>query len=366
MKNIPQMEPWFDEAETRAVTAYMQSGGWITEFKKTEEFEKVIAAFTGASYCVMTTNGTISLSLALLALGLKSGDEVLVPNMTMIATPNAAILVGVRPVLVDVEPQTLCIDLAKAKEAITPKTKALMYVAFNGRSGDMQKVLAFCKQHNIFLIEDSAQALGSFWGGRHLGAFGEIGSFSFSVPKIITTGQGGALITAREDLAQKLRRLKDFGRTAGGTDIHEEWGWNFKFTDVQAVIGLEQMKKLPWRVKRKREIWQRYADGLSGIKQIELLPTNLTDTTPWFIDIFVDDPDALAAHLKEKGIGTRRVYPAIHTQKIYADAYHGKSFPVSERSASRGLWLPSSSKLYDSEIDYVANAIKMYYDKERS
>lgn len=361
MKQIPQMEPWFDEAETQAVTAYMQSGGWIMEFKKTAELEREIASFTNAPHCVMTTNGTISLTLALMALGVKAGDEVIVPDLTMIASPNAVVLAGATPVLVDIEPRTLCVDLAKAKEAITPRTKALMYVAFNGRSGNMEEIVAFCKQHNLFLVEDAAQALGSYWHGTHLGIFGEIGSFSLSVPKIITTGQGGALVTAREDLAQNLRRLKDFGRTAGGIDIHEDWGWNFKFTDLQAVVGLEQMKKLPWRINRKKEIWRRYADGLADIKQIALLPTNLNDTTPWFIDIFVDDPNALHAYVKEKGIGTRRVYPAIHTQKIYADAYAGKSFPISEHYAARGLWLPSSSNLSDDEIDYIVNAIKMYY-----
>lgn len=361
MKNIPQMEPWFDEAETQAVTAYMQSGGWIMEFKKTAEFEREIASFTNASHCVMTTNGTISLTLALLALGVKAGDEVLVPDLTMIASPNAVALTGATPVLMDIESRTLCIDLTKAKEAITPRTKALMYVAFNGRSGNMEEVGAFCKKHNLFLVEDAAQALGSHWQGKHIGTFGEVGSFSFSVPKIITTGQGGALVTAREDLAQKLRRLKDFGRIEGGVDIHEEWGWNFKFTDIQAVIGIEQMKKLPWRITRKKQMWQRYVEGFAAVRQIELLLTNLNNTTPWFIDIFVDDPDRLAAYLKERGIGTRRIYPAIHMQKIYADAYAGKSFPISERYAARGLWLPSSSKLSDEEIDYIVNAIKMYY-----
>lgn len=361
MKQIPQMEPWFDEAETQAVTTYMQSGGWIMEFKKTAELEKVIADFTGASHCIMMPNGTISLTLALIALGIKTGDEVLVPDLTMIASPNAVVLAGAVPILMDIEPRTLCVNLDKAKEAITPRTKALMYVAFNGRSGDMAEAVNFCRVNNLFLIEDAAQAFGSYFGGKHLGTFGDAGSFSFSVPKIITTGQGGALVTTREDIAQKLRRLKDFGRAQGGIDIHEDWGWNFKFTDLQAIVGLEQMKKLPWRIARKKEIWRRYTDGLKDITQIELLPTNLNNTAPWFIDIFVDDADALQAYLKEKGVGTRRIYPAIHTQKIYADAYQGRSFPISEHYAVRGLWLPSSSKLSNEEIDYVVNAIKMYY-----
>lgn len=361
-KSIPQMEPWFDEAEANAVAEYMRSGGWVMEFKKTEEFERLLAEYTGARYCVMTTNGTISLTLAMLVLGFKPGDEVLVPNFTMIASPNSAKLVGIKPVLIDIEPSTLCMDLHAAERAITPRTRALMYVAFNGRSGDMTRVQEFCHSHNLFLIEDAAQALGSFYNSKHLGTFGEIGSFSFSVPKIITTGQGGALVTDDETLAKKLRQLKDFGRSRGGTDIHNEWGWNFKFTDIQAVIGIEQMKKLPRRVERKRAIYRKYAQGLGGMGGVEIVPTNLENTAPWFIDIFVDDPDALMAYLKERGIGSRRVYLAIHMQKIYAPEYRSAPFPVSERAAARGLWLPSSGQLSDGDIDRVVNAIKEYYN----
>jgi len=360
---IPQMEPWFGEEEAGAVSDYMRSGGWVMEFKKTTELETMIAKFVGAKHCVMTTNGTISLTLALLALGLEAGDEVFVPNITMIASPNAAKLVGINPVLVDIDPQTLCMDLEKAKEAITPRTKALMYVAFNGRSGDMQKVTDFCRAHNLFLLEDAAQALGSQWHGKHLGAFGEIGSFSFSVPKIITMGQGGALVTDSDEYTAKLRRLKDFGRTGGGGDIHDEWGWNFKFTDIQAVIGIEQMKKLPWRVERKKEIWKKYEELLKDVPGVEMIPTNLENTSPWFIEVFVDDPDALSTYLKEQEIGSRKIYPAIHLQKIYRDVYAGKSFPVTERMAARGLWIPSSSKLTDEDVAKVAEAIKTFYSK---
>ena len=355
------MEPWFDEAETRAVSEYMQGGGWIMEFKKTEEFERMIAEYVGVPYCVATTNGTISLTLALLALDLKAGDEVLMPDFTMIASPNSAMLVGIKPVLVDIDQETLCMDLEKAEKAITPRTKALMYVAFNGRSANMERVVDFCKKHKLYLVEDAAQALGSFSNGKHLGSFGEIGSFSFSVPKIITTGQGGALVMKDENLYMAVKRLKDFGRDRGSVDIHDWWGWNFKFTDIQAVIGIEQMKKLPWRVKRKKEIWQRYVNDLKDVKQIEFVATNLKDTSPWFIDIFVDNPDALSAFLKKRGIGTRRVYPAIHTQKIYEEQYMGKNFSYSERSASRGLWLPSSSKLTDGDVDIVVKIVQKYY-----
>lgn len=358
---ISQMEPWFDNAEAHAVYKYVKSGGWLTEYTKTQELEKMIADYTGVKYCIMTPNGTISLMIALMALGVGSGDEVIVPNLTMIATANAAAILGIKPVLVDVEPETLCLDLKKAERRLSKNTKAVIYVAFNGRSGDMEKIVKFCKSNNLFLIEDAAQALGSFYKGTHLGTFGDIGSFSFSVPKIITTGQGGALITNNGKLMNKIRKIKDFGRLSGGNDTHNDWGWNFKFTDLQAVVGIEQMKKLPWRARRKKEIFEGYRQGLKSVPQINFLKTDLNQTTPWFIDIFTKNPDRLALYLKECEIGTRKIYPMISSQKIYRQEYLTKEFPISKRFSSRGLWLPSSSKLTNEQVDFVVSRIKKYF-----
>ena len=361
-KFIVQMEPWFDKKEADAVYSYMKGGGWVTEFKKTQELEEEICRYTGAKYCVMTNNGTVSLTLALLALEVKPLSEVLVPNLTMIATPNSAVLIGIKPILVDVEKDTLCLDLEKAQRAITKKTKAVIYVSFNGRSGNMGKVTKFCQENHLLLIEDAAQALGSLWEGKHLGTFGQIGSFSFSVPKIITTGQGGALVTDDRELYKKIKRLKDFGRNQGGIDIHDLWGWNFKFTDLQAVIGLEQMKKLKTRVLRKKEIYKKYHQLLSGINEIQFIATDLENTTPWFVDIYVNDPDNLMEYLKKKRIGSRRIYPAISTQKIYKNEYKNQKFTNSEEITSKGLWLPSSSNLTDSDINRIAKTIRKYYN----
>jgi len=362
LKNpILQMEPWFDNAEASAVYKYMKSGGWLMEFTKTRELEKMITNYTGAKYCTMTVNGTISLIVALLALGLERDDQVLVPNMTMIATPNAVVLLGIKPILVDVKADTLCLDLTNAEEKLTKKTKAVIYVAMNGRSGDMDEVVRFCNKHGLYLLEDAAQALGSFYKGKHLGTFGDIGSFSFSVPKVITTGQGGALVTNKTGYIEKIRKIKDFGRISGGSDIHNDWGWNFKYTDLQAVIGIEQMKKLSKRLKRKKKIYERYMKGLENVRQVKFLKTNLVDTSPWFIDIFTQNPNSLSKFLKTKGIGTRRIYPPISSQKIYKPFDGSTGFPISEKFASRGLWLPSSSKLSDKDIDTVVWHIKNYF-----
>ena len=194
MEFINQYEPSFDNNEADGLYAYMQSGGWVTEFKKTREFEDMIARYTGATYCSVVSNGTVSMSIALIAGGIGVGDEVIVPNYTMVATPNSAELIGARAVYVDVEPQTLCMDFSKMEEAITNKTKAVIFVSINGRvSSQMHELVNSCKKRGLMLIEDAAQSLGSFYDGRHLGTYGDVGSFSFSAPKIITTGQGGLL-----------------------------------------------------------------------------------------------------------------------------------------------------------------------------
>lgn len=358
---INQMEPSFDQAEIKALTEYFKSKGWGGEYVQTEALENKLARFTGAKYCSMVSNGTVSLIISLQALDLQSGDEILVPDMTMIASPNAAMLLGIKPILVDVEPENLCLNLDLAQKLITKKTKSLMYVPFNGRSGNMKHVVDFCTRHGLFLIEDAAQALGSYWQGKHLGTFGDIGSFSFSVPKIITTGQGGALITQRQKLYNKIEKIKDFGRINSGVDIHDNWGWNFKFSDFLAVIGLSQMAKLKTRIKRKKEIYQRYYDNLHQLKSVRFLPTNLKETTPWFIDIYVDQPKSLWYYLTDQGIGTRPIYPAIHSQKIYRAEYKHTRFPVSTKAGQQGLWLPSSITLTNTQIDFISNAIKRYY-----
>src|SRR3989304_2035811 len=283
MHQIPQIEPWYDRKERQALSEYLKSGGWLTEFEKTKQLEKKIAAFSGSKYGLMTVNGTISLVLALLSLDLKPGDEVLVPNLTMIATPNSAVLLGLKPVLVDIEADTLCLDLKAAEKAVSSKTRGMLYVPFNGRSG----------------------------------------------------------------------------RIKGGIDIHPVLGWNFKFTDLQAVIGLCQMEKLEWRVSRKKEIYDRLRRGLASLPQVLMLSTDLSDTVPWFMDIYVSDPDKLALFLLSKNIATRRIYPAVSSQKIYKEK-QGK-YPVSEKFAKKGLWLPSSARLSNKEIDYIVKQIRNYY-----
>lgn len=361
IKKINQIEPCIGEDEKRAVIEYMDSGGWLTEFKKTREFENMIADYTGSKYAVVVSNGTVSLSIALMALGVKGKDEVIVPDYTMIASANSVILAGAKPVLVDIDGKNLCLSLDNLERVLTPNTKAIMLVTINGRYPEIERFVEFAKRHDLFLIEDAAQSLGARYKGKHLGTFGDVGSFSFSMPKIVTTGQGGCLITDSEELYRKILKIKDFGRTKSGVDYHETMGYNFKFTDLQAAIGIEQMKKIDERVKRKKEIYKLYRDSLKSIKGIEFIDTNLDDTPPWFMDIMVgaDKRDALAESLGKNGIGTRPFYPAIHTQPPYA--FIKGDFKNSETASLRGIWLPSSVTLNDGDIAYVCEAIKKFF-----
>lgn len=357
-KFIPQMEPWYGKEEIKAETDYLKSGGWIMEYKKTRELEQMIADYVGVKYCSILPNGTLTLWAALAVLGIGRGDEVIVPDYTMVATPNAVVLSGAKPVFVDIERETLCLDFELTSKAITRKTKAIILVTINGRYPKMKNFRRIAKEKNIYLIEDAAQSFGSKYKDRHLGTWGIMGSYSFSMPKIITFGQGGALVTDNKRLYQRLLQFRDFGRPSGGSDDYQILGFNLKFSDLQAVFGIEQMKKMQWRVKRKKVIYQLYSLKLKDIKEVKFIQTNLKNTAPWFIDILVPDPDALSRYLKENNIGSRRFYPTLHNLPFYKIA---GEFNNSIYASKHGLWLPSSSKLRDQEIAYICERINNFY-----
>jgi len=354
LDRIPQYEPSIGEEEVIHMTDYLRSGGWLTEHRKTAEFEAAIAAATGSLFCMATCNGTVTMAIALWARGIGPGDEVLVPGFTMIATPNAVRMVGATPILVDIEAETLCMDLNAARAKLTSRTRAVILVSLNGRAPVMKDWREFCDQHGLFFIEDAAQSLGSCYAGHQLGTFGDVGSFSFSPPKIVTTGQGGALVSNDPELYAKMKRIKDFGRSCGGIDVHEDLGFNFKYTDIQAVIGIEQMKRLGARVERKRAIYRHYFEKLNGLTNLEMLPLR-EGHTPWFVDIYVEDRDGLADHLKRMRIATRPVYPALADQPVYAGQ---GEIPVAQHYCARGLWLPSACQLTDAQIRRVCDSIR--------
>jgi perosamine synthetase len=350
MRFINQVEPYLTSRELKAVTKYMHSDGWLTEHKKTHEFEKMVAKFLGVKHAIIVTNGTVGLYLALLACGIGKGDSVIVPDYTMIATPNSVRWAGAEVVLCDIEANSMCLDLSRVR--LKRNTRALMYVSINGRSNSLDEIVEFCDKNNLMLIEDACQAFASKWKGKYLGTFGKAGVFSFTPHKIITTGQGGAVVTNDDGIYEKVCKLKDFYRVRPGVDIHTGIGFNFKFTDLQSVVGLEQLKTIGFRVKRKKAIYRQYVSGLSKCNFIDFLPTDLSQTVPWFIDVVLGiQRERVVAHLLNKRVGSRPFYPPIHTQVPYEDS--SRHFPISSKLCNRGLWLPSSISLTYEEIDYV-------------
>ena len=361
---IPQYEPAFDQAEVSHLTSYLATKPYLTEHTKTRELEKALAAITGIKYCHMVPNGTLALTLAGLALGITSNSEVIVPNYTMIATPNSVRMLGAKPIFVDVEPTTLSLSLSAVEKNITPRTRAIILVSANGRypSYDVESMRSLAKSYGLKLIEDAAQALGSYYpDGSHIGSKGDIATLSFSPPKIITTGQGGAVLTNDIELSNRIARYKDFGRSESGNDVHHSLGYNFKFTDLQACIGLEQLQKLPQRIKQKKTIYQLYASELSNVKQITLLQNDIRFTTPWFIDCLAHNRDELKEYLASNGIGSRKMYPPINKQKCYLSSSFN-SHPISNYIGLMGLWLPSSPHLSPNEIQFVCKKIKSFYN----
>ena len=362
MKRINQMEPWFGVEEREAVNAYLLAGGWLTDFRKTRDFEKVICGFTGATYCSVVPNGTMALQIALMALGIGRGDRVIVPDFTMAASPYAVTLTGAEVVLVDIDRETLTMNAEKIRPHMKD-VKAIMPVSINGRGYGLDGICdSFADK--AFIVEDACQSLGSSYQGRHLGAFGHIGVLSFNAFKIISTGQGGALITNDEKLYEKIIKIKDFGRSGGRGSNYEILGMNAKFTDLQAVIGMEQMKKIAWRVEKKKQMYRWYRDLLAGCDQVRFIETNLEDCAPWYMDCLVEKRDDLIKHLDQNGIEAQPFYPPIHKLTHYAFAnYQDRDFPESIYVSERGIWLPSSSFLEYNDIERVCGEIKGFYKR---
>ena len=259
-----------DNDEKKELNSVIDSG-WFTEATKTRQFEKMIADFVGVKYACAVTSGTTALYVGLKALGIGRGDEVIVPDLTFVASPNSVEAVGAKPILVDIEQDSLNLDLKKTKQSITKRTKAIMPVDFNGRAVDIKNITELANQHNLSLIEDAAHGLGCFYGKKHVGTMSDIGIFSFSTPKIITTGQGGMIVTNNKKLYEKCKSLRNLCFGKGNNRFnHDDIGWNYRLTNIQAAIGCGQLKNISWIIKRKKEIGKRYHALLKNNDKISI------------------------------------------------------------------------------------------------
>lgn len=336
---------------------------FVNEGPLTIQFENEIANLVGAKYASSTTSGTAAIFLSLKALGAGPGDEVIVPDMTFIATANAVSLSGAKPVLVDVNPKDLTISINAIKKAITPKTKAIIPVHVTGRGADMMAILDIAKKHNLFVVEDAAEALMSKQGDKFLGTFGDLGCFSFSANKTISTGQGGMIITNNDELFAKIRPLKDQGRPTrgtGGDDLHNTIGYNFRMTDLQAGLGLGQLQHLKERTARMKKNYELYKENLKAVPEISIFPSRPEELPQW-TDILTDQRDKLEKYLKEQNMDCRKYWLSIHRQLAYK--LPDDNFPESTRLSPKALWLPSAFTLTDENILTISKTIEKFFRK---
>ena len=358
---LPVTEPLLGEQELRYITECVVTG-WVSSAGKfVAQFEEMFAAFCGVRYAIATSSGTTALHLALLALGIGPGDEVVVPTLTFIATANAVTYTGARPVFVDSEPVTWNIDPERVEHAITSHTKAIIPVHLYGHPANMGPILDIARRHGLAVIEDAAEAHGACYKGRRVGGLGDIGCFSFYGNKIITTGEGGMVVTGRADLAEKIHMLRDHGMSPERRYWHPVLGYNYRMTNIQAALGVAQMERIKAILTAKRRVARAYADALHGIPGLTLPPeAPWAENVYWLYSLLVDqntfgmERDVLLTALRNRGIDTRPLFPPTHTQPIYAT---GQCLPVAERLAAEGLSLPSAVNLRMEDIQRVAQAI---------
>jgi len=346
------MNPVYGHDEVDSVNKYLSSGAWIMEHTKTRKMEQMLSEYTNAKYTHMVPSATMGLLLSSMVAGIKHGEHFAVSAYTQAATANGAILMGGVPTIVDVDPIHHTIDFDK----IPDNCRVIFVSAINGRyPDDISSRIATLRNQGKIVIEDSAQALGSFARtGEHCGTMGDMGIFSFGAPKMITTGQGGAIFTNDKTISDRIHSIKNFGRTVSVGEIYNTMGMNFKFTDLQATFGVEQMKKLPVIVEHKKEIFDAYKEGLQDV--CDFVYTDLKTTTPTYPEILVDNRDALAHYLKQNGIGCRAVYYSLCDQP-----YHSQwktPTPNTNYIAERGIHLPGQSNLTREDVLSICEVVR--------
>ncbi len=358
-KRLPWWRPKMGPEEIKLLGKVLESD-FPNEGKFADKFEGKIEKLTGAKHAVAVTSGTSGIFLALKAIGVGRGDEVIVPDLTFIATANAVELCGAKPVLVDIDPVTLNISLESAKKAVTERTKAVVPVHVSGRSVDVKGVIDFASEHQIQVVEDAAEGFMSRYMGKYLGTFGSCGVLSFSPNKIITTGQGGMVLTDDDEIHVRLRELKDQGRPVrgtGGDDVHSSVGYNFKFTDLQAAVGLGQLNYLKRRMKRLKQAGAIYRKELSGIDGIRILPADMKNgELPLWTDAIIEKRDFIESNLRRQGMDCRKFWHPLHTQDPYK--LPDERFPVSSKLSPKAIWLPSAYTLTNDDIHTVCDSVR--------
>lgn len=365
---IPITKPLLGEEEEKAAGLVLHSG-WVVQGPKVAEFERIVANYVGVRHAIATSNCTTALHLALMLCGVGPGDEVIIPSFTFIATANAVRYTGATPVFADIDPRTYNLDPHSAEAGITPRTKAIMPVHQIGLAADMDRINQLARKRGLIVIEDGAPALGATYKGARVGGLGNPTCFSFHPRKVITTGEGGMILTNDDVLAERARILRTHGMSLSDLARHQadnvlieeyrEMGYNYRLTDLQGAIGIEQMNRLDFILNRRKALARRYNEALAHLDWLQL-PFS-SDEVPhsyqsYMVQIRPEAPKTREQTMQElaaEGIATRRGVMAIHLEPAYRNGYSQGELTVTERAARETLLLPIYSTMSEVEQEYV-------------
>ena len=346
---------------------------WISSTGKyIKRFEDAFADFCQVKHAVSCSNGTTALHLALMALGVGPGDEVIVPTLTFVATANAVTFCGARPVFVDAQPDTWNIDPRLVEDKFTPRTKGIIVVHLFGHPVDMDPIMSLARRHGLFVIEDAAQAHGAEYKGKKVGSISDVATFSFYGNKIVSTGEGGMVVTDDDAIADKINLLKNHGMDPNRRYWHPVIGYNYRLTNVAAAIGLAQLEKVDWQLKRRQEVVSWYREFLGSVEGLGFQSEKEWAKHVWWMFSVVPaargsrSRDAIMRQLQDEGIETRPVVVPIHQLPPYVDSVRGQNFPVADLISRNGINLPTWAGLTRDDVSYVCNQFLRCLEKESS
>ncbi len=364
---IPLARPDITDLERDAVLKVLNSP-MLSLGPELPKFESLLAEKAGVKHAVAVNSGTSALHLAVLGLGIEPGDEVITTPFSFVASSNCILFAGAKPVFVDIDPDTLCIDPEKVEQAITPRTKAIIAVDVFGHPADWDRLEEIAQKHGLGLIEDSAESIGSAYKGRSAGSFGDAGIFAFYPNKQMTTGEGGALVTDRDDIAALARSKRNQGRgESAGWLAHDQLGYNYRISDINCALGSAQVERLPELLALRTGVAERYNELLSGVEEVRTQYVAPHVDMSWFVyvirlaDHFTrEQRDAVLERLRERGIGSSNYFPCIHLEPYYASGFgHGRGdFPVAEHVSDRSIALPFFGRMTEEQSVRVVSELK--------
>lgn len=364
---VPVNEPLLNGNEKKYLNECIDTGWISSEGPFIKKFEELLAARVNRKYGIAVCNGSVAIDAAIIALGIKEGDEVIMPAFTIISCAAAIVRAGAIPVLVDSDPDTWNMDVNKIEEKITSKTKAIMVVHIYGLPVDMDPVISIAKKHGLKILEDAAEMHGQNYKGKPCGSFGDVSTFSFYPNKHITTGEGGMIMTDDPEIAEKCRSLRNLCFKPERRFFHDNLGFNFRMTNLQAALGLAQLERLDEFVERKRNMGAFYTHALKDQKNIQLpvTKTDYSENIYWVYAMVLDKSTGMNAEqamkkLSDMGVGCRPFFFPMHEQPVFLNMglYKNESYPVAENIARQGFYIPSGMALTEEQMSFCADAVK--------